>query len=135
MFNKKLKIKPMTLNYFYVMAGAALGGLLRYVVSDIVQKNSKIIFPVGTLSVNIIGSFLLGLIIFFLGEREIISAEMRLFLTIGLCGGFTTFSTFSYETLMLFQESEFLYGSLNVVLNVILSLTAIYLAYLISKIF
>lgn len=125
----------MTLNYFYVMAGAALGGLLRYVVSDIVQKNSKIIFPVGTLSVNIIGSFLLGLIIFFLGEREIISAEMRLFLTIGLCGGFTTFSTFSYETLMLFQESEFLYGSLNVVLNVILSLTAIYLAYLISKIF
>lgn len=125
----------MTLNYFYVMAGAALGGLLRYVVSDIVQKNSKIIFPVGTLSVNIIGSFLLGLIIFFLGEREIISAEMRLFLTVGLCGGFTTFSTFSYETLMLFQESEFLYGSLNVVLNVILSLTAIYLAYLISKIF
>lgn len=125
----------MTLNYFYVMAGAALGGLLRYVVSDIVQKNSKIIFPVGTLSVNIIGSFLLGLIIFFFGEREIISAEMRLFLTIGLCGGFTTFSTFSYETLMLFKESEFLYGSLNVVLNVILSLTAIYLAYLISKIF
>lgn len=125
----------MTLKYFYVMAGAALGGLLRYVVSDIVQKNSKIIFPVGTLSVNIIGSFLLGFIIFFLGEREIISAEMRLFLTIGLCGGFTTFSTFSYETLMLFQESEFLYGSLNVVLNVILSLTAIYMAYIISKIF
>lgn len=117
------------------MAGAALGGLLRYVVSDFVQRNTKIIFPFGTLSVNIIGSFLLGLIIFILGEREIISAEMRLFLTVGLCGGFTTFSTFSYETLMLFQESEFLYGSLNITLNVILSLTAIYLAYLISKIF
>uniref|UniRef100_A0A832G898 Fluoride-specific ion channel FluC n=1 Tax=Ignavibacterium album TaxID=591197 RepID=A0A832G898_9BACT len=124
----------MILNYFYVMAGAALGGLLRYVVADLVQRNAKIIFPLGTLSVNVIGSFLLGFIIFFLGEREIISAEMRLFLTVGICGGFTTFSTFSYETLALLQESEFLYASLNIVLNVVLSLIAIYLAYLLSKI-
>lgn len=124
----------MILNYFYVMAGAALGGLLRYVVADLVQRNAKIIFPLGTLSVNVIGSFLLGFIIFFLGEREIISAEMRLFLTVGICGGFTTFSTFSYETLALLQESEFLYASLNIVLNIVLSLIAIYLAYLLSKI-
>lgn len=116
------------------MAGAALGGLLRYVVADLVQRNAKIIFPLGTLSVNVIGSFLLGFIIFFLGEREIISAEMRLFLTVGICGGFTTFSTFSYETLSLLQESEFLYASVNIVLNVVLSLIAIYLAYLLSKI-
>jgi len=116
------------------MAGAALGGLLRYVVADLVQRNAKIIFPLGTLSVNVIGSFLLGFIIFFLGEREIISAEMRLFLTVGICGGFTTFSTFSYETLALLQESEFLYASLNIVLNIVLSLIAIYLAYLLSKI-
>lgn len=124
----------MILNYFYVMAGAALGGLLRYVVADLVQRNAKTIFPLGTLSVNVIGSFLLGFIIFFLGEREIISAEMRLFLTVGICGGFTTFSTFSYETLALLQESEFLYASLNIVLNIVLSLIAIYLAYLLSKI-
>lgn len=121
-------------NYFYVMAGAALGGLLRYVVSDLVQRNTKIIFPFGTLSVNIIGSFLLGLIIFILGEREIISVQMRLFLTIGICGGFTTFSTFSYETLLLLQEAEFLYAIINIFLNVILSLAAIHIAYLISKI-
>ncbi|MCA2004634.1 MAG: fluoride efflux transporter CrcB [Ignavibacterium sp.] len=125
----------MILNYFYVMTGAALGGLLRYVVADVVQRNAKIIFPFGTLAVNILGSFLLGFIIFILGEREIISAEMRLFLTVGLCGGFTTFSTFSYETLLLIQEAEFLYATVNIVLNVILSLTAIYLAYLLSKIF
>lgn len=121
-------------NYFFVMAGAAFGGLLRYVVADLVQKSSKIIFPFGTLSVNIIGSFLLGLIIFILGEREIISPEIRLFLTVGVCGGFTTFSTFSYETLVLFQEAEFLYAAVNIVLNVVLSITAIYLAYLLSKI-
>lgn len=121
-------------NYFYVMAGAALGGLLRYVFSDLVQRNTKIIFPFGTLSVNIIGSFLLGLIIFILGEREIISVQMRLFLTVGICGGFTTFSTFSYETLLLLQESEFLYASINIFLNVVLSFAAIYIAYLLSKI-
>ncbi|WP_337872798.1 fluoride efflux transporter CrcB [Ignavibacterium sp.] len=121
-------------SYFFVMAGAAFGGLLRYIVADLVQKNSKIIFPFGTLSVNIAGSFLIGLIIFILGEREIITPEVRLFLTVGLCGGFTTFSTFSYETLMLFQEAEFLYAAINIVLNVVLSITAIYLAYLLSKI-
>ncbi|AFH47732.1 Membrane protein [Ignavibacterium album JCM 16511] len=124
----------MILNYFYVMAGAALGGLLRYVVADLVQRNSKIIFPFGTLTVNILGSFLLGLIIFFLGEREIISPELRLFLTVGICGGFTTFSTFSYETLALIQSAEFLQAAYNILLNVILSVAAVYLAYLLSKI-
>ncbi len=123
------------LNYFYVIAGAAIGGLLRYVVADVVQRNAKIIFPFGTLTVNILGSFLLGFIIFFLGEREIISPELRLFLTVGICGGFTTFSTFSYETLVLIQEAQFLYATINILLNVILSLFAIYLAYFLSKIF
>lgn len=125
----------MILNYIYVMAGAAIGGLMRYVIADVVQRNSKILFPFGTLAVNITGSFLLGFIIFVLGEREIISAEMRLFLTIGVCGGFTTFSTFSYETLELIKQAEFFYASVNIVSNVVLTLIAVYLAYLLSKIF
>lgn len=132
---RKLKINLMILNYLYVMAGAAIGGLLRYVVADVVQKNSKIIFPFGTLTVNILGSFLLGFIIFFLGEREIISPELRLFLTVGICGGFTTFSTFSYETLVLLQTAEFFQALQNILLNVVLSVAAVYLAYLLSKIF
>lgn len=121
-------------NYFYVMIGAAFGGLLRYVIADLVQRNSKIIFPFGTLTVNILGSFFLGFIIFILGERELISPELRLFLTVGVCGGFTTFSTFSYETLALLQGAEFLQALINILLNVILSIAAIYLAYLLSKI-
>lgn len=125
----------MILNYIYVMAGAAIGGLMRYVIADVVQRNSKILFPFGTLAVNITGSFLLGFIIFVLGEREIISAEMRLFLTIGVCGGFTTFSTFSYETIELLKQAEFVYASVNIVSNVVLTLAAVYLAYLLSKIF
>ena len=119
--------------YLIVALGSGIGGMLRYYISDIVQKNSASIFPYGTLSVNIIGSFIIGLVIFYLDSLKIISSEMRLFLTIGLCGGLTTFSTFSYETVKLFQDSEFLLAGANILLNVILTIIAVYLAYILSK--
>ncbi len=121
------------LNYIFVSAGAAIGGALRYGISTYIQKNISVIFPYGTLVVNILGSFLLGLIMFYLNEKELIGSEFRLFLTVGFCGGFTTFSTFSYETLNLFRDSEFGLAIYNVFLNVGLCLLGIYLAYLISK--
>lgn len=124
----------MIVNYIYVSIGAAVGGLLRYLISDIVQKNSSVIFPYSTLAVNVIGSFLLGFIMFYLGEKELISNDLRLLLSVGVCGGFTTFSTFSYETLILFRESEFMMAGINVPLNVVLSLATIYAAYILSKI-
>ena len=121
------------LNYIFVSAGAAIGGALRYGISTYIQKNISVIFPYGTLVVNILGSFILGLIMFYLNEKELIGSEFRLFLTVGFCGGFTTFSTFSYETLNLFSDSEFGLAIYNVFLNVVLCLLGIYLAYLISK--
>lgn len=121
------------LNYILVSAGAAIGGALRYGISTYIQKNISVIFPYGTLVVNIVGSFLLGMIMFYLNEKELIGNEFRLFLTVGFCGGFTTFSTFSYETLNLFRDSEFGLAIYNVLLNVVLCLLGIYLAYLISK--
>ena len=119
--------------YLIVALGSGIGGMLRYYISDIVQKNSASLFPFGTLTVNIIGSFIIGLVIFYLDSLKIISSEMRLFLTIGLCGGLTTFSTFSYETVKLFQDSEFHLAGANILLNVILTIIAVYLAYILSK--
>ena len=121
------------INYLVVSAGAAVGGVLRYGISSFIQKHISVIFPYGTLVVNIVGSFILGFIMFYLNEKELLGNELRLFLTIGFCGGFTTFSTFSYETLSLFLETEYLLAIYNVLLNVVLCLIGIYLAYLLSK--
>ena len=119
--------------YLIVALGSGIGGMLRYYISDFVQKNSSSLFPFGTLTVNIIGSFLIGLILFYLDSIKMISAEMRLFLTVGLCGGLTTFSTFSFETIKLIQDSEYLLAGTNVLLNVLVTLLAVLLAALISK--
>jgi fluoride exporter len=119
--------------YLIVALGSGIGGMLRYYISDFVQKNSSSLFPFGTLTVNIIGSFLIGLILFYLDSIKMITAEMRLFLTVGLCGGLTTFSTFSFETIKLIQDSEYLLAGTNVLLNVLVTLLAVLLAALISK--
>lgn len=121
------------LNYILVSAGAAVGGAFRYGISNYIQRHISVIFPYGTLVINVIGSFILGITMFYLNEKELIGSEFRLFLAVGFCGGFTTFSAFSYETINLFRDAEFGLAIFNVFLNVILCLIGIYLAYLISK--
>ena len=120
-------------NYLIVSLGAALGGGLRYGLSKLTYEFLPITFPYGTLIVNITGSFVLGLVMFHFDPKEMISARLRLFLTVGFCGGFTTFSTFSYETISLCRDSEFLIAGLNIAANVIFCLAGVYLAYLFSK--
>ena len=120
-------------NYLLVSAGAAIGGALRYGISNYIQRHISVIFPYGTLVVNVVGSFILGLIMFYLNDKELIGNDFRLFLAVGFCGGFTTFSTFSYETINLFRDAEIGLAVFNVFLNVVLCLVGVYLAYLISK--
>lgn len=120
-------------NYLFVAIGAAFGGMLRYWLTNIVQKYLPYMFPSGTLIVNIIGSFILGFIVFYFNPRGLLSPQIKSLLTIGFCGGLTTFSAFSYETVTLLRDSEILFGMINMLLNVFLSILAIILSYFAAK--
>ena len=121
------------LNYLVVFLGAGLGGVFRYLLTYYVQKQFPPYFPLGTLAVNLLGSVILGLMIFGLDEKDLISPSLKLFIGIGLCGGFTTFSSFSLETFNLLRNSEFLFAGMNILANVLLTIFGIYLAYLITR--
>jgi CrcB protein len=120
-------------NLILVIIGSALGGGVRYWLSNAVYRYFPISFPYGTLIVNFLGSLLLGIVIFFLSDREIINTQIRFFLTLGFCGGFTTFSTFSLETFNLLRDSQYFFAMMNVLSNVFLCLLGIFLAYIFSK--
>lgn len=120
-------------NYLIVAVGSAAGGLLRYWLSGAVHNFLPANFPYGTLVVNVIGSFALGIIMFYFDANELISPEWRLMLTVGLCGGLTTFSTFSYETFTLLRESEYLFAGLNIALNLFVTITVVALSFFITK--
>lgn len=114
------------IKFLAIGIGGFVGALLRYGISGWVYSISRNNFPSGTLVVNVAGSFILGLIVG-VAERYIIHPNLKLFLTIGVLGAFTTFSTFSYETIMLLQLSSYLKALLNVSLSVLLGLAAAFL--------
>jgi len=104
----------------FIAAGGAIGAVLRFIVSNGIHSVVNRDFPYGTLTVNVIGSFVMGISYVMLIERLNISPEWRAFIVVGLLGAFTTFSTFSIETLLLIQNSELSKAMLNVLLSVIL---------------
>jgi CrcB protein len=100
----------------------AIGCIARYLLSGGVYALVGRAFPWGTLTVNLMGSFLIGLVMEAALRTTLISQELRLGLTIGFLGGFTTFSTFSYETFKLLEDGEFFTASINVLASVALCL-------------
>lgn len=118
------------INLFIVFIGAGIGGSMRYLISDYAAKNLSVYFPFGTLIVNLIGSLILGFMIFGFDEKGLINDKVKLFIGIGFCGGLTTFSTFSYETFYLLKDTQFLHATINITLNVLTTILGIYLAYI-----
>jgi CrcB protein len=107
-----------------IAAGGAVGALLRYWVSAGVHGLVGRSFPYGTLTVNVIGSLLIGMLYVMFNERFEVGPQWRALLLVGVLGAFTTFSTFSIETLELLEKGDMLKAVLNVFLNVVLCVFA-----------
>lgn len=112
---------------FYVGIGGFIGACLRYIISISSSRILGTEFPYGTIIVNILGGFLIGLIMELSLTPNIISPNLKLFLTTGIMGGLTTFSTFSFETVTLFNNGSYILAGLNAVLNLFLSLAGVIL--------
>ena len=123
----------MTINILCVGFGGFLGAISRYIISIYTSKQFLFKIPLGTLIVNVLGGFLIGLIMELTIKNNFISPQLKLFLTTGIMGGLTTFSTFSYETIVLIKEGNILLAILNILLNLILSLLGVVLGNIVIK--
>ncbi len=118
-------------SYFWIAIGSALGGMARYWCSGIAARLIGETFPWGTIIVNIVGSFIIGFFATLTGPDGRIFADTltRQFVMIGFCGGYTTFSSFSLQTLALVQDGEWVLASANIALSVIACLLAVWAGY------
>lgn len=113
--------------------GGMVGAILRFLLSGLIQNLSKNdSFPLGTLGVNVLGCFIIGILGGYSETLNAFSPELRAFLMIGLLGSFTTFSSFELETFNLLRNSQFLYAALNVGLQFIVGLIAVVAGYYLS---
>ncbi len=120
------------LNILAIFIGGGLGSLSRYGIA-VLLKAYSIDFPLATLSVNIIGSLILGFAVALFWNKAPMHDTLKLAITVGFCGGLTTFSTFSWETFDLIKNGEFLLAFLYAVISVIVCLLAISLGAFLSK--
>jgi CrcB protein len=116
-----------------VALGSALGGLARWTVTIAVQSRAGLVFPWGTFSVNATGALLLGFLSRVALATPAISPEWRLFLTTGFCGGYTTFSTYSYETAILIEHGEYGRATTYALSSVVVSLVSMFLGFMLAR--
>jgi CrcB protein len=124
------------LSYLLVAIGGALGSVARFWLSGFVAHRVGETFPFGTILVNVTGSFAIGFFATLTSPdgRILVSPSFRQFFMIGICGGYTTFSSFSLQTLNLANDGEWLYAGMNIVFSVILCLVAVWLGHLAASV-
>ena len=117
------------LSYLYIALGGAIGSVARYAVSGSVARATHEVFPWGTLTANISGCFVIGLFAVLTGPFGLIPAspDVRQFVMVGICGGYTTFSSFSLQTLVLARDGDMTRAAANVVVSVLFCLVGVYL--------
>jgi len=123
----------MIKSLMFIAVGGALGAMMRFMSQAMVYEYFGRSFPFGTLFVNVTGSFLMGLLSIFLVEKFNLGAEWHLAILVGVLGSFTTFSTFSIETLVLFEQGDLLKAMSNVLLSVVLCVCAVWLGAYFAK--
>jgi len=119
------------ITYLWIAVGGALGSVARYACSALMAGAFGETFPWGTMLVNVLGSFVIGFFATFTGPdgRVLVSGDLRQFVMVGICGGYTTFSSFSLQTLTLAQDGEYARASANIVLSVVLCLASVWLGH------
>ena len=123
------------LSYLYIALGGAIGSVARYAVSSSVARATHEVFPWGTLTANISGCFVIGLFAVLTGPdgRIPASPDVRQFVMVGICGGYTTFSSFSLQTLDLLRSSNLTRAAINVAVSVVLCVSAVALGHTLAS--
>lgn len=113
--------------------GGFIGSVARFLVSKLNLSWHFFSIPTGTLTVNVLGSFIIGILVGISVKSDLISTDLRLFLMVGFCGGFTTFSSFSSENLMLMQNGQVFTMLIYTSLSILLGFLAVYLGYIFTN--
>jgi fluoride exporter len=113
------------LDFLAVSAGAVVGANLRYWMSRYAVRLLGPVFPYGTLAINVLGSFVLGFFLVWTTERVMVDPRWRLLLAVGFCGGYTTFSSYAYESMSFFQQGQWTLLAANVLGNNLLACAAV----------
>ena len=121
------------LKLLYIGLGGFFGAISRYSISKLLNTKWKSIIPFGTLAVNILGSFLIGLLMAFFLEKNVVQPYLRAALTTGFLGALTTFSTFGYETMQLLEDKSYIFAGVNIFSNLLFSILFVFLGIYLAR--